>query len=282
MEAWDHAGTVRPGEHACSRFERSQDGDRLAASYILDGLMLGHKVVYLCDRDVPAFESELASRDQRIRSALARRQLEFRPARDTYLPDGTFDVDTTLGLVGEERARTLEEGYPALRMAGEMTWALDGAPGTENLAEYESRLAELFEDETLTGFCQYDEGRFGAARPSDVAASHDVDVSLELSALGRSGYLAAGLVRPGNTLRLTGALDSVDADVLAAVVDEQFGAHLELDLADLSFVDVAGIRALLGANGRSVTITKASAPVRRLLGVLGWDDVPGIDVTEEP
>jgi hypothetical protein len=42
----------------------------------------------------------------------------------------------------------------------------------------------------------------------------------------------------------------------------------------------AGLRALLGTNGRSVTITKASKPVRRLLGVLGWEDLPGLVLEE--
>jgi ABC-type transporter Mla MlaB component len=280
MDVADHAFAVRPGEHACCRFEHAEDGDRLAAAFILDGIARGHKVVHLCDRDVAAFESQLASHDGRIRSALARRQFEVRPARDTYLPDGRFEVQRTIDLVDEEKSLTLAEGYPALRMAGEMTWALDGAPGTEHLAEYERRLDALFEDETLAGFCQYDQGRFGAESVTPIAAAHGVEVTPELAALGRSGYLSAALVRPRDALRLTGALDSVDAGPLAALVDEQFDDYLELDLADVSFVDVAGIRALLGTNGRSVTITKASRPVRRLLGVLGWDELLGGEVVE--
>lgn len=280
MEAPDHAFSVRPGEHACGRFEHAEDGERLAAAFVLDGIALGHKVVHLCDRDVPAFESRLVSRDGRIRSALARRQLEVRPARDTYLPDGRFDVKRTIDLVDEEVSRTLAEGYPALRMSGEMTWALEGAPGSEHLAEYERRLAALYKDATLAGFCQYDERQFSPETLAPIATAHAVDVTPDLAALGRSGYLSAALLRPRHALRLTGALDSVDAGSLAALVDEHFDRHLELDLADLSFVDMAGIRALLGTNGRSVTITKASRPVRRLLGVLGWDDLPGLELGE--
>jgi ABC-type transporter Mla MlaB component len=280
MDLPEHAFSVRPGEHACGRFEHVRDGDRFATAFILDGIALGHKVVYLCDRDAPAFESQLASEDGRIRSALARRQLEVRPARDTYLPDGRFEIQRTIDLVSDERTHALGEGYPALRIAGEMTWALEGAPGTQHLAEYERRLTALFKDETLACFCQYDQRRFGAESLAPIATAHGVDVTPELAALGRSGYLSAALIRPRDALRLTGALDSVDAGPLATLVDVQFDRHLELDLADLSFVDVAGIRALLGTSGRPVTIAKASRPVRRLLGVLGWDDLAGIEVVE--
>jgi anti-anti-sigma factor len=280
MESGDLTLAVRPGEHACSRIDYAQDGDRTAAAYILDGLMLGHKVVYMCDRDASYFESQLTLRDHRFQRALARGQLEIRPARDSYLPDGRFDLDRTIEMVSREKARALDDGYPALRMSGEMTWALEGTPGTENLAEYERRLVDLFVDETLTGFCQYDERRFGSDDLSGMAAAHDVDISPELAPLGRSGYLSAARVGSRGKLRLTGALDAVDADRLAALLDEHFDRRLDLDLGDVSFIDVAGIRAL-ATGGRNVRITRASRPVRRLFDVLGWDTVPGVELAEE-
>ncbi len=279
MESGGLTLAIRPGEHACSRIDHGDDGDRTAEAYILDGLTLGHKVVYLCDRDASYFESQLTLRDHRFQRALGSGQLDVRSARDAYLPDGRFDVDRTIAIVWQEKAQALGEGYPALRMSGEMTWALEGAPGSDRLAEYERRLAEVFTDETLTGFCQYDQRRFDAVSLSEVAAPHDVDLSSELAALGRSGSLSAARVGPDQTLRLTGVLDLVDADRLATLLDAHFKESLRADLADVSFIDMAGIKALVGA-GRSLTITRASRPVRRVLEVLGRDALPGVELEE--
>jgi ABC-type transporter Mla MlaB component len=107
--------------------------------------------------------------------------------------------------------------------------------------------------------------------------THAVDVPPELAPLG-SGYLSASVVSPGRTLRLAGALDAADAGALADVIDEHFPGDLRADLADLSFVDIAGIHALLGGGGRRVTITRASRPVRRLLSVLGEHTIPGVEI----
>src|SRR3954464_6059733 len=115
MDLFEKRSVVRPGEHACSRFENRDDGERIAAAYVLDGIATGHKIVYLCDLDMAAFTARLASRDHRIQRALATGQLEIRPAREAYIPDGRFEVERTLEIVHEERTRALAEGFPALR-----------------------------------------------------------------------------------------------------------------------------------------------------------------------
>jgi ABC-type transporter Mla MlaB component len=94
------------------------------------------------------------------------------------------------------------------------------------------------------------------------------------------GYLAASRVFPGPTLRLCGELDFGCAEALAGVLDAHYHGTLRLDLADLVYVDVAGLRALRGKNGQRLTITSASQAVRRLLGLLGWDTDPGIEIAE--
>lgn len=103
----------------------------------------------------------------------------------------------------------------------------------------------------------------------------------ELAQIGRVGYLAASRVLPGPTLRLSGELDFGCAEAVAEVLDAHYdGTPLRLDLADLGYVDVAGLRALRGEKGRRLTITSASPPVRKLVELLGWDTDPGIDIAE--
>jgi anti-anti-sigma factor len=272
---------VRPGEHACCRFSRAEDRERLAFAFVHDGLRRGHKVIYLCDSDDTSdFVARLAAVDDRVEPALASGQLDLRPARDAYLPDGTFRMEDMLEAGRADRLLARQEGYAGLSLTGEMS-ALCGAPGSETLAEYERRLADGEHDDCIV-LCQYDHGRFSPALLSDLARSHAVDASPELGAIGREGRLSAARITSDGTLRLAGELDFERADALAEVLAAHFHGTLLLDLADVTFIDLAGMRALRGRKGRRLRISRASPSVKRLLGLLAWDTDPAIELVGAP
>jgi anti-anti-sigma regulatory factor len=278
----DFAVAIRPGEHACCRFAQADDRARLAVAFVRAGLARGHKVVYLSGEDEGAtLLAGLAAVDDRVDQALERAQLEVRPAPDDYLPDGTFDPAQRRDGLREEYARALADGYPGLSVATDMSWALGLSLGSDELVTYEHGVTMMMKpDARLMFLCIYDHGRFGAGVLAELVDSHGVDVSPELAQVGRVGYLAASRVLPGPVLRLSGELDFACAEALGAVLDAHYHGPLRLDLADLSYVDLAGLRALRGKKGQPVTITAASGPVRRLVALIGWDTDPGIEIAE--
>jgi anti-anti-sigma regulatory factor len=278
----DLAVAIRPGEHACCRFAHADDRRRLALAFVRAGLDRGQRVIYLSSSgDGARFVADLAAIDDRVDEALERGQLEVRSAEGAYVPDGSFDADRMHDALRDEAARALADGYPGLSMAGDMAWALGLASSLDPLVAYERHVAAIIEeDPTLAFVCIYDHGRFGAGTLAELVGSHRVDVSPELAPVGRLGYLAASRVLPGPVLRLSGELDFASAEALSGVLDAHFHGTLWLDLADLDYVDVAGLRALRGKKGQPVTITAASQPVRRLLVLLGWDTDRGIEIAE--
>jgi ABC-type transporter Mla MlaB component len=272
------AVAVRPGEHACCRFAHADDRRGAALAFTRDALRRGNKVVYLCEsEDTPALAAELAAAAAEVGAAIDSGQLELRRASGAYKPGGSFDVDGMLRSVKDERERALADGYPALSMTGDMSWAVQQATDAHLLPEYERRFAEVMDDGDFDGLCQYDHGQFDAATLSEIADAHVVDLSPELAALVRTGCLAGARV-DGRTLRLAGELDFACADTLISILGSHFHGPLELDLADLDYVDVAGMRALRGRMGQQVTITGASDGVRRLLALLGWDTEPDVEL----
>jgi hypothetical protein len=142
----------------------------------------------------------------------------------------------------------------------------------------DQRLDELEFPATIR-LCQYDHASIGGERASAVACSHDVDLAPELAAIGREGMLAAGRLRSG-ALRLAGEVDFEGAPALAGVVGADALEPVPLDLADVSFVDVSGMRALRGGADRPLAIMGASAPVSRLLALLAWDTDPAVEISE--
>ena len=240
------------------------------------GLAEGHRVVALVNGDPAAWAAQLAADDPRVEQALEGGQLELRAASEVYLADGSFDMEAMLAEVRAEHARAIRDGYPALSMTGEMGAALRVAP-EEEFHEYERRLGGLMESGTLVFLCQYDHHSLGTHALSDLAGNHCVDGSPELAPIGREGDLAAARVS-GHTVRISGELDFVCAQSLADVLDTHFHGERRFDLADVTFVDVAGMRALRGRPDRTLTITAASEPVQWLLALLAWDTDPRIEV----
>jgi ABC-type transporter Mla MlaB component len=274
------AGAIRPGEHACSRLAHEEDRERLAIGYVQSALVRGHKVIYLADRtDVDAFAARLAGLHEQLAAALDGGRFSVRPAEDVYAPDGIFEYRVMLEAIAHERDLALQEGYPALCLTGEMS-ALHRLPGGDDLVAYERALGSDPDNSTLMVLCQYDHGQLGAGTLREIADVHAVDIAPELAAIGRDGYLAAARVGrgPSATLRLCGELDFGCADTLASVLGAHYHGSLRLDLEDLEFVDVAGMRALRGRTAQPLTIVGATESVRRLLSLLAWDTDPSIEV----
>jgi ABC-type transporter Mla MlaB component len=270
---------VRPGEHACSRFASAEDHDRLTHAFIADGLARRHKVVHLRDR-LHRSRGRRAPADgfgAVCDAAMKAGQLAVFDAHDVYLSRGAFDVDGTIRWAYDQQAVAVAEGWAGMSVTSDMS-ALHGAPGSERIAEYEGRLNEVLEGGTAAVLCQYDLRRFPLISQQDVTGPHRVDIAPELAVVGRTGCLAAALVRPADTLRLSGELDFQSAGAVDDIVRAHLDRPLRLDLTDLHHVDVVGIRALGGRTAQQLDVVEASPAAHHLLKLLATDDDSAIDL----
>jgi ABC-type transporter Mla MlaB component len=267
------AAIVRPGEHACCRFGSAGDRRRVVVSAVGNALRRGDRAVYLHDQDdAQALVSALAAADAATGPALERGQLVVSSPRK-FAPEGMFDLEFLFGWCSDERDRALADGYESMTLIVEVGAALAGAIEAEALAEYEERLDELAAP-SLAILCVYDPGSVMAS--SVAACSHDVDLAPELAPIGRECPVEAAHLRSG-ALRLAGELDFDAAPFLTDVLSARCPQPLRLDLADLGFVDVPGMRALRGRPGvRRIAVVAASEPVRRLSELMGWDTDPDV------
>ena len=150
----------------------------------------------------------LARLDETVTDALARGQMEVKPAVGTYLRDGAFDPERMLDCLRDEHARALGEGYAGLSLTGDMSWAFSEPVAAKALGDYEARLNGLMPDAKPMVLCLYDHsaGRLGSVSRL-LLSTHDIDFPPELAPLASQDQLAAARVMPGGTLRLAGELD---------------------------------------------------------------------------
>jgi DNA-binding response OmpR family regulator/signal transduction histidine kinase len=170
-------GDVGPGDHLCCLYETEEEHRAVLAPFLCQGLERGEKVLYITDaRTAATVIRYLRDEGLDAESYLTRGQLKILTADDAYLKQGVFDPEGMITLLRTETEQALAEGYAALRVTGEMTWALRGLPGSERLIEYEAKLNEFLPSSSCLAICQYDRQAFGADLLLDVLSTHPIAV----------------------------------------------------------------------------------------------------------
>jgi len=153
---------------------RSEEEHRTVFTHFLRlGLQNNHKVLYIVDTHTA--ETVLSYlRDEGLEPDhyLERGQLELLTRHETYTPGGSFDPDAMIDLLKSETEKAIEAGFSALRVTGEMTWALSKLPGTERLIEYENKLNRFMPTQPCIAICQYDKRQFEPQLLLDVLRTH--------------------------------------------------------------------------------------------------------------
>ena len=168
---------LRPGDHLCCLYETEEEHQAVLTSFLRQGLERGEKVIYIVDaRTAETVLGYLRDDGLAPEPHLVSGQLTILTSDDTYLREGAFDPDGMIAHLRSGTEQALAEGYPALRVAGEMTWVLRGLPGSERLIEYESKLNEFFPGSRCMGLCQYDRRRFDPAVLLDVLRTHPLAI----------------------------------------------------------------------------------------------------------
>jgi two-component system cell cycle sensor histidine kinase/response regulator CckA len=152
------------GDHACAIYEGEPERDATIVAWVRAGLERGEKLLCIVDaRPAAELMATLDAAGLPVGDAVSRGQIECVGADGTYLRGGVFDGERMIRELQQALDDALAAGYPALRVCGEMGWVLRCWAGVGQLIEYETRVAELFEDQPLLGLCLYDRLRFGAA-----------------------------------------------------------------------------------------------------------------------
>jgi hypothetical protein len=89
-----------------------------------------------------------------------------------HLEGGSFSPSRMISMLRNAVENALKDGFQGLCAAGDMTWLLDDAPGSEQIAEYESLLNHFYRNNRALGLCQYNRRRFPAAILDHGLATH--------------------------------------------------------------------------------------------------------------
>jgi hypothetical protein len=273
---------LKADDHACLTFCEAEELFDLTAAFVRDGLADGLKVVWLSESPPVLALTELAHRGVAVEVAAAAGQMVVAENEAGLLTEQAFDADHAMAWLTGQVTTFRREGYPGLRVAVDMSWALRPIAGIEQLPGFEEEVAAVLAGTQVSVLCQYDRDRFDPVTLASVAASHTRSVAAATyhhDAVLRicRQYAPAGI-------RLAGEIDHLAAEPLAVALAEaiRLKGDITINMAELSFIDVSCTRMILDA-ARSlppprVTILRCSAAVTPKFIFLGATGLPGVRV----
>ncbi|MFD3546760.1 MEDS domain-containing protein [Streptomyces sp. NPDC058655] len=278
---------VGHGDHVCLAYADDAEQRRVVTAYVSAGLERGERVLYLADQDAPGRVLDwLASAGWDPRRALASGGLVVTTAEEGYLADGSFDAEAMVATLRREVEDSLAAGYRGFRVSGEMGWALRGVPGTEQLERYETRVTEVFAGQAASAICQYDARRFGPDALDAFDRCHPGAVE-PAELYGSAGLRLLPSFRAGRrALRVVGTVDYRATEALAGALETalQWPGDVWVDMSELEFIDLAGVRALARAAGRMpagrrLHVVDLAPLMCQVISMVGWDETPSLVVS---
>ena len=148
--------SYQQGDHICGFYIPRANNWSPAIEFIKAGLARCERCVYICcEHDVPQLRAALRKAGVHVDTEEQRTALILVSKDQGHLAGGTFDPGRMIDLLRHGVEDALAAGFEGLCAAGDMNWLLDGAPGSEQLVEYEARLNDFFRSHRALGLCLY-------------------------------------------------------------------------------------------------------------------------------
>ncbi|GAA4811884.1 MEDS domain-containing protein [Streptomyces ziwulingensis] len=278
---------VDHGDHLCLPFADDAEQRRVATGYLAAGLRRGERVMYFADRSAPQdVLAWLSGAGIDPRPALDSGRLVVTTAAESYLASGTFDADAMVAALRREVGDSLAAGHTGFRVSGEMGWALDPVPGADRLAEYETKVGAVFAGHRASAVCQYDARRFSPEQLDTLGRCHLGAVEQEPLHSDGTLRLVPSFPQGRRTLRVVGSVDHRTTDALARALAAmtRWPGDLRVDMRELEFIDLAGVRVLARAaaalgEGRRLHVVELAPLLCQVIGMVGFDTTPALIVT---
>ncbi|WP_207586442.1 MEDS domain-containing protein [Halomontanus rarus] len=161
-------------DHLALIYESRDEQLAVAIPFVRDGLENGERCLYIADDNTKAeILTAMSAAGIDADAALESGALSIHTKRDTYVRDGSFDPQNMIEFIdGVITEATELDGYPGLRITGEMTWILGTDVDSSSLIEYEGRLNDFIPEKECIALCQYNRERFDPNVIRDILRTH--------------------------------------------------------------------------------------------------------------
>jgi anti-anti-sigma regulatory factor len=277
-------GEMRPGDHACLAFATAEEQARVVGAFVADGLATNERVVYFDSAhssEVPGLQSHYGVNPQPY---LSNGRLRVISTQDTCMTGRSYDPRRLVAIANEEVLAADRDGLRSVRFSGDLSWVLrasGGGPRTLLAGEDETD-ATIAPSTMAMMLCQYDQRQCTPEEISRLRACHEVLV--EANPVFKDGVLTISPTFEPYGLSVAGEIDparhAVFRDALIKIAG--YDCDIHLNLSQLDFIDLAGLRLLATfgirmSNGRRLVLDNAPPYLRELMTLVGGPHMlPGL------
>ncbi|MDE3192003.1 MAG: MEDS domain-containing protein [Acidobacteriota bacterium] len=244
--------------------------DELIRSFLTAGLTRGERVVYVPERDDDAVAAELEGASDE--------QLTVLSARDAYVADGVFAPDQALETLRTAASESRARGFPSLRAAGGPPRSVVENGQSVRLPDYERRVQEVVVEHRVTAVCAYDARTTSPRTLLGVVGAHPI----VLYAVKSDPRLR--IERDENRLVLRGTLEAATISGVVGPIAAVLATDSDVlvDLANVEFIDLSGVRLLVEASGlaaddgRKLVVENTPAWLASIIEMVGFGDTTGL------
>lgn len=261
------AGGFGAHDHVCWSFAGPNDLVPAVVDFLAEGLRLGLRAEFIAAWPRDAALLALAPLGD-VDALVDRGDLRVTAVVDFYgvATEAIADPQIQVRAYTAATVQALNDGYQGLRVAADATTIVDTPARQEAFARYEHLVDAAMVTMPFSALCAYDRDVLGADAVAEMAALHPV---------ARAGAAPFGVFHGPLGLAARGEIDSFDTALLAQTLTRSmplaFGDNIELDAAELSFVDHRALLTLEDhgrAAGATITLRHATPSLARLDGLM--------------
>jgi anti-anti-sigma regulatory factor len=269
-------------DHACLTFGDPEEQFDLTAAFVRDGLAGGLKVMWLSDENPEQVLAALALRGIATCSAAAAGQMIAAAWEGSVLSGHAFAAGQAMDWLDGQMTACRRQGFPGLRIAVDMGWALRPVTGIEQLPQFEESVAAALAGSAVAMLCEYDRERFDPVTLAAVAAFHTRSVAAATYHADAVLRICRQYAPPG--IRLAGEIDYQAEEPLALALAEaiRLDGDITINMAGLTFVDASCARmitdALRGLDGARTAVLQCHPMIAARFTLLGTHNLPGLSL----
>jgi class 3 adenylate cyclase len=162
------------GDHCCLFFTSPQEQVRITAPFLHSGLRAGERCVFVGDDgEVEMIRAGLKDAGISVEQEARKGRLVMTSERE-YLDGGRWSTEKMLGFLQQAYDGAMQDGFTALRAAGDVSWQVGPEQDYGQVVYYETLLDMFFIGKRMVGMCQYPRGKCPADVLGGILSTHKI------------------------------------------------------------------------------------------------------------
>lgn len=178
MKNIDWAGIQADYVHICAFFDSREEEYDILGPFYKEAVEQGEKCLHIINPDkMDDHRAQLTAAGIDVEDCEACGKLELHSWHGTYLDEqGHFNRANMLAAVDGVCKAGVEAGFPRVRIMGNMDWVFEGAPGAEEILEFEAEVNEVLEHHRQAAVCVYDIAKLSGSMMMDLLRTHPLTI----------------------------------------------------------------------------------------------------------